>query len=262
MAKAKRDTARRSVKRRAVAALSPPADRTLMVELLTEMYHIVLDAAAEIGVPAKDRHRAMKLAEKDPSRTRPSKRTMRTNYGIAVLLNRWRNDRQYRTPDGTPRVLSIRGKGATFETLARKFVPQLSVNQLADMICENAEVTRLKGKKIALVGSPVMMSPKTPEITLASLILRLRRLTGTIVHNASIAPKINPAGRFERIVTGRLSDREFREFAQSVRQPMQDLCDRVDAGIGQPTPSRRARAKRKTCGIGLYLFRDDDDIIG
>jgi hypothetical protein len=82
------------------------------------------------------------------------------------------------------------------------------------------------------------------------------------VHNASIAPKINPAGRFERIVTGRLSDREFREFAQSVRQPMQDLCDRVDAGIGQPTPSRRARAKRKTCGIGLYLFRDDDDIIG
>ena len=35
------------------------------------------------------------------------------------------------------------------------------------MICENAEVTRLKGNKIALVGSPVMMTQKTPEVTFA-----------------------------------------------------------------------------------------------
>jgi hypothetical protein len=118
----------------------------------------------------------------------------------------------------------------------------------------------LKGKKIALVGSPVMMTPKTPEITLASLTLRLRRLTSTIVHNASIPSRFNPTGRFERIVTGELSDSEFREFAQSVRQPMQDLCDRVDAGIGQPRQSRKARGKGKTCGIGLYVFRDDGDI--
>jgi hypothetical protein len=229
MAKAKRKTPRAAVKRRAAAALSAPADRTLIVELLKEMHHLVLDAAAEIGVSAKDRKRAMKLAAKDSSRTRPSERTMKANYGIAGLLNRWRNDKRFQRPDGTPRVLSIRGKGATFETLARKFVP-------------------------------LMMTPKTPEITLASLTLRLRRLTSTIVHNASIPSRFNPTGRFERIVTGELSDSEFREFAQSVRQPMQDLCDRVDAGIGQPRQSRKARGKGKTCGIGLYVFRDDGDI--
>jgi len=260
MAKAKRKTPRAAVKRRAAAALSAPADRTLIIELLKEMHHLVLDAAAEIGVSAKDRKRAMKLAAKDSSRTRPSERTMKANYGIAGLLNRWRNDKRFQRPDGTPRVLSIRGKGATFETLARKFVPQLTVNELVDMVCENAEVTRLKRKKIALVGSPVMMTPKTPEITLASLILRLRRMTGTIVHNASIPSRFNPTGRFERLVTGELSDSEFREFAQSVRQPMQDLCDRVDAGIRQPSQSRKARGKAKTCGIGLYVFRDDGDI--
>src|SRR5208282_2305588 len=101
-------------------------------------------------------------------------------------------------------------------------------SDLADMVCENAEVTRLKDEKIALVGSPVMMTPKTPEITLASLTLRLRRLTETIVHNALLPAKTR-SGRFERIVTGELTDAEFREFAQGVRQPMQDLCDRVDA---------------------------------
>jgi hypothetical protein len=104
------------------------------------------------------------------------------------------------------------------------------------------------------------MTPKTPETTLASLTLRLRHLAGTIVHNVSIPGKFSPTGRFERLVTGELSDSEFREFAQSLRQPMQDLCDRVDAGIRQPTQSRKARGKGKTCGIGLYVFRDDGDI--
>ena len=73
MAKAKRKTPRMAVKRRAAAALSAPADRTLIVELLKEMHHLVLDAAAEIGVSAKDRKRAMKLAAKD-SQPQPTQR--------------------------------------------------------------------------------------------------------------------------------------------------------------------------------------------
>jgi hypothetical protein len=260
MAQAKRVAPRSAGKRRVAAGLSAPVDRKLILELLKEMHHLVLDAAAELGVSAKDAKRAMKLAAKDSRRTRPSEPIMNVNYGIAALLNLWRNDKRYQRPDGTPQVLSIRGKGATFETLARTFVPQLKLDELTNMVCENAEVTRLKGKKIALVGSPVMMTPKTPEITLASLTLRLRRLTQTILHNASIPSKFNPTGRFERIVTGELTDSEFREFAQSVRQPMQDLCDRIDARIRQPTQPHKVRGKAKRCGVGLYVFRDDGEI--
>src|SRR5437016_4652929 len=132
MAKARRKTPRAAVKRRPAAALNSPADRTLIVELLKEMHHLMLDAAAHIGVSAKDRHLALKLAAKDPSRTRPSERMMRANHGIAGLLNRWRTDKRFQRPDGTPRVLSILGKGATFATLAREFVPELAVSELVD----------------------------------------------------------------------------------------------------------------------------------
>jgi hypothetical protein len=156
-------------------------------------------------------------------------------------------------------VLSIKGKGATFETLARPFVPTLPVEEVVEMICENAEVTRLKGDKIALIGSPVMIAPKTPEITVASLIFRFRRLAETTVYNAAIPANVKGTGRFERVVTGVLTDKEFREFSQSVRQQLQDLCDRVDAGMKQPGPGSKSRAKKgKSCGIGLYVFRDDD----
>jgi hypothetical protein len=260
MAKAKQYVRRRTVKHRAAAVLSAPSDRTLVLELLKELHHLVHDAAQELGVSAKDAKRAMALAAKDPRRTRPSEPIMKVNYGIAILLNHWRNDKRYQRSEGTPRVLSIHGKGATFETLARTFVPNLPINELINMVCENAEVTRLNGGKIALVGSPVMMTPKTPEITLASLALRLRRLTGTVVHNASLPAKSKADGRFERIVTGELTENEFREFAQSVRQPMQDLCDRVDAGIRQPRSARKARARSRACGVGLYVYRDDGEI--
>ena len=138
MAKPRRKTVRRVVKRRPVAAVGAPADRTLMVELLKEMHPIMLDAAAQIGVCAEDRDCALKLAAKDPIRARPSERTLRAEYCIARLLNRWRNDKHFQCPDGTPRVLPIFGKIATFATLARRFVLQLAVSELADMIYEDA----------------------------------------------------------------------------------------------------------------------------
>jgi hypothetical protein len=260
MAKAKQKAPRRMSQRRNAVALRAPSDRALAIELLKEMHHLILDAAEELGVTAQDAKRAMDLAAKDPRRSRPSEPIMKINYGIAMLLNHWRNDKHYQRPEGTPRVLSIHGKGATLATLARTFVPKMQLNELIAMVCENAEVTRLKGGRIALVGSPVMMTPKIPEITLASLALRLRRLTGTVLHNAALPAKSKVNGRFERIVTGELTEREFREFAQSVRQPMQDLCDRVDAGIRQPRPARRARGEGRACGVGLYVYRDDGEI--
>lgn len=256
MAKAKRALRRVSAKRGAMAVFGPPADRKLTLEILKEMHHVVLDAATAIGVSLKDAKRALLLAGKDSSRRRPSERIMRANFGIAALLNRWRNDSRYRRGDGTPRVLSIRGRGATFATLARACVPQVPLQELVEMVCENAEVSRLEGGKIALLGSPVMMTPKGAEITLAALALRLRRLTQTILHNTSVPSKAKSAGRFERMVTGEMTEGEFREFAQRVRQPMQDLCDRIDAGIRQP---RHARRKARYGGIGLYVFQDDGE---
>jgi hypothetical protein len=246
------------LKRRVLSVLGPPTDRRLIVDLLKEMHHSVLDTAAELGVSATDQRRALRLAGKDKKRLRPSLSTTQPSYRLAGVLARWRFDKRYLRPDGTPRVLSIKGKGATVETLAPPFVPTLPVEEVVEMFCENAEVTRLKGDQIALIGSPVMIAPKTPEVTVASFTLRFRRLAETTVYNAAIPANVKGTGHFERLVTGVLADKEFREFSQSVRQQLQDLCDRVDAGIQQPAPRSKSRAKKgKSCGIGLYVFRDD-----
>jgi hypothetical protein len=258
MVRPKLKSSRRRTQRRLVEVLGPPTDTALILGLLKELQHIVLDTAAELGVSAADRRRAMQGALKERKRARPSETTMQSNLAMALILNRWRNDRRYRRPDGTPRVLPIEGQGVTFEGLVQRFVPEMPLAHVVGMICENAEVTRLTGNKIALVGSPVMMTQKTPEVTLASLILRIRRLTETIIHNATLPPHVT-TGRFERMVSGELSEKEFKQFSQSVRQQLQDLCDRVDHGL-RPSTRVRARLPMKSCGLGLYVFKDDGDI--
>jgi hypothetical protein len=258
MVRPKLKNSRKSSKRSVVQVLGPPTDKALILSLLKELHHIVLDTAAEIGVSTADRRRVIQHALKDSKRARPSETTMQSTLWVASILHRWRNDRRYRRPDGTPRVLSIEGKGVTLQALARRFVPDMPLRAVVDMICGNAEVTRLKGNKIALVGSPVMMMQKTSEVTLAYLILGIRRLTETIIHNATIPPHVT-TGRFERVVFGELSDKKFQEFSQSVRQQLQDLCDRVDQQL-RPSTRVRARPPMRSCGLGLYVFKDDGNI--
>jgi hypothetical protein len=247
---------RKNSKRRVSAVLGAKAEPRLIVDLLAEMHQIVMDTAAELGVSAADRRRALTLAGREKRRLRPSVSTIQPIEGVARVLARWRFNKRYLRPDGSPRVLTIRGKGATFETLARHCVPTLPLAEVLELICAHAEVTRLKGEKLALIGSPVMIAPKTPEILVASLILRFRALAETAVYNAAIPANLKGTGRFERIVTGILTDKEFREFSQSVRQQLQDVCDRVDASIRQSTHLRSRRATH-TCGLGMYVFKDD-----
>lgn len=258
--KRQRRPARSSLKRRVAAVLGPPSDRELVVQLLTEMQHIMLDAGATLGATAAEARQAVQRAQGGGKRARPSRTTLQLSHDLSALLAYWRQNTRFCFANGTPRVLPITGKGATFETLARKFVPRLALSRVLKLICENAEVMRMAGNKLVLLGSPVLIEQKTPEILLASLVLRFRRLAETTLHNAAIPAHVRGTGRFERLVTGELSEEEFERFSRGVRQKLQDVCDYVDAGIGQPGGSGRTRAQRKTCGIGLYVFKDDDDI--
>jgi uncharacterized protein DUF6502 len=247
-----------SNRRRLGRVIGPPTNLVLSVSLLQELHQLILDVGTELGIPEKDQRRAIKLSVGDKKRLRPSQTAMRNELSIASLLAKWRSDKRYRNDDGTSRALPIMGKGATLETLAREFVPGIPIRTLVDLICVQSEVTRLKGDKVALVGSPVIMTEKTAELTLASLIARIRRVTGTVMHNAAIPAGVKNTGRFERIVTGHLSDKDFQKFGMAIRTQLQDVCDRVDSGMQQPRGQGKNRSK--SGGIGIYVFREDGGI--
>ena len=101
----------------------------------------------------------------------------------------------------------------------------------------------------------MLLTPKTAEMGLALLVNRIRRLSTTMLHNVSLPEGSKGHGRFERQVFGVLSEREFQHYAQAMRSQLHDLCDRAESGL-ELAADKKGR-KRKACGIGIFVFRDD-----
>jgi len=246
--------------RRASGAMGLPTDRALMLKLIVEMNHIAQDICRKLGVSAEEQRMAALRARKTKMRSRPSARLMAAVNGVGDVLSTWRRDKRYRGTDGSPRVLSIRGKGATLETLARKCVPQVPLEEVLAFICSHGEATLYKGDRVALLGSAAILTQRTPEMTLAWILTQFRHVADTTLHNAAIpAHQVKGVGLFQRQVAGWLSEKDFRLYAKEVFPQLQELCSQLEAGLSL---DRRARPKanRKECGVGLFVYQDSGSI--
>ena len=116
------------------------------------MNHIAQDIFLKLGVSAEEQRTAALRARKTKTRLRPSARLMAAITGTGDVLSTWRRDKRYRGSDGSPRVLSIRGPGATLETLVRKCVPQMTLEEVLAFICSHGEATLYKGDRVACLG--------------------------------------------------------------------------------------------------------------
>lgn len=233
-----------------------PGKRELLLKLAQELQQMMIESMEGLGLSRQEQMGTYRRASKGVgSKERPSTRLMQRTSAIADLLSSWRRDRRYVDPDGEPRVLPIKGKGASLETLARKFVPTMSVSEVLSAITRHGEATVYRGDKVGLFGGSVVLTPKTAEMTLALLVTRIRRVSQTLLLNASLPEGSKGLGRFEREVHGVLSEREFKEYARVMRSQLQDLCDFAESGL-ELAADKKGR-KRKACGIGVFVFRDD-----
>lgn len=174
---------------------------------------------------------------------------------LSDMLTFWYRDKRYLANDGTPRVLPIYGKGITFETLARKFLPNTPLKEVIRLICTHADVQQQKDNKLACVGSSALIYERTREVALASFITRVRALASNYLHNIEI-PSVKGEGYFDRHVRGVLSEKAFNKYATDIRPQLQDLCESVDSGLQVPAAPADGK-KRKECGLVMFLFRDD-----
>jgi hypothetical protein len=251
MRKGKATSSRRSGKRE--LSLGPPADQALMQELVTEMSRFLNDLLRQMGVSQRAQARGTQLARKNSSRRRPAAAVMATLTGVGDVLSMWRREKRYTGIDGAPRVLPIRGRGASLETLARRCAPKVPLGDLLKTICRQGEVIVYKDNKVALLGSSTIMTQSTPEMTLAWLITQYRHMAETALYNAMLPTTHRSEGLLQRQVTGWLSEKEFTRFAQQIRPNFHEFCVQLENRLA---PSGRRRGNRQECGVGLFLYRD------
>ena len=79
-----------------------------------------------------------------------------------------------------------RGPGATFESLARRFLPNMPLEEVVALACENSEVVTRPGDKIALLGSILVKLGESREKYLAHAIRQIDQLLQTLLHNRRV----------------------------------------------------------------------------
>ena len=249
--KAKRGPVAASRKR---AAASSP----LIVDLLLELYNTMGDTGIALGATAKQQRQALELALKKPPRRRPSQVVLKNDMALGQMLSVWRKDAVYRQTDGSPKILPIQGRGVSLAHLAQHCGLKLPIEQIVELLCAQSEVIKLKRGKVALVGNPAHIVDDKTVKSLAWFTTQIRHIAETNVHNFRLPLKKRAEGRFDRQIWGMLTKSEFKGFARDIRPVLQEAANHVETKIdGSDNP--RSQGKKRVCGIGLYVFYEDDD---
>ena len=255
-AKAKRAA---SAKRAANRALkSARAERE---NLAVELYATIRLMLKGFNFTSTQGKRAFSRANLVKSPPRVSGPLLCDSYGVGELLLEWSRAAPYLGEDGKPRLLPIKGPGATFASLARRFLPQKTTDEAVEMVCRTAEVATRPGDTIALLGNILVNVGTSRESLLAHAIRQIDRLCQTILHNAQVHAHgfRKESGHMERSVQGVIARSAFKGFMQELRPQIYDLLQRVDSSMdGREPKSRRSLRDATAVSVSVYVSQERD----
>ena len=231
-------------------ALAPVQDRELLVKLAAELQQFASNLQTEIGLRPEEIRRAATIAAQS-ARPKVSAKVLEQTHGLSRLLEVWQRSGSYQAADGTPKILPIRGAGFSFERLLKEFAPRMSIEEALAHLIARSDVRAAKGGKVAILGSVAVMYPRTPEVLLAAITVRLRRLCRTMVNNSKDPSKAT--GLYDRQVTGRFTKAEWAKFSQSIRNQLDDLVVHVNE-LSEDRP--RKKDDKHNCGMSVFLWED------
>jgi hypothetical protein len=237
------------------AARATLLHRAALEALVLELYGIIRTGLKTYGVSPKDQKKLFAQSQRRSDIRHASVEFLGQIRPLGDLLTSWFEDVPYVDSVGAPRVLKIEGQGATFESLAKRFLPGVPLADVVALACRTANVGTLPGGRIALYGDTMVNLSKNLDGVLAQNILHVRQIFDTCLYNAHRDPDDDKPGRLERIVTHVLSTMEFEKFQGEVRGQLHDLCERFDRLL-KSAADRSARQKqpRGQAGIGIYIY--------
>ena len=247
-----------SVGRKRTRGSGRPAVTQTGEDLAVELYTLVRLALGEFGVTRGEQRRALERSSALKAPPNVSGRIVRAQLGVGEILLEWSRKAPYLDSEGKPRVLSIAGPGATFESLARRFLPNLRLEDVVALACENSEVLPRPGNRIALLGSILVKPGDTREKYLAHAIRQIDQLLQTLLHNWRVKRNSTERGRMERVVIGVISRANFKAFMDELRPQIYDLLLRVDSSIERNQP-KSARSMRDATAVSVSVCAGQED---
>jgi Family of unknown function (DUF6502) len=238
--------------------------RSQLEALVIEIYAILCRSLTLYGISIPRQRVLFRKARTGTKKvTAVSAQLLDQFRSVSELLTVWLQELPYVDATGHPKVLPIRGRGATFESLARQFLPDRSIDEVVALACQAGSVGTLPGGRIAVYGDPMINIAENPEATLAQAICHITNIIQTVEFNGKRGRKDPSVGRFERLVNARLTPKQFEIFRASIRPQLDALCEHADRVLKElsQTPIREKR-QAAGAGLGVYIYHRDAGISG
>jgi Family of unknown function (DUF6502) len=200
--------------------------------------------AASTGIPRGEISRILK-SKTDSSRQLADRQQQSTNRVLAV----WHQEPKFTTPAGKPADLKIYGRGATFETLVRKYGRGIPIRAMLDELTRTGAAEVLTSKLIR-VKSSVAVDRGVSARAIRSFGARVTELMSTMLQNmrnpespgfiasvsaANIAPTLLPLFR--------------KEVAEKGADFLADIHDSLIREATSGSARRHSRASRVSVTI-------------
>jgi hypothetical protein len=222
-----------------------------------ELYAVVRRALGRLGVSSALQKQAVLRAFKRGKPPYASGRARKRAQGMGDLIMFWRNDPGYRGPDGGPLTLPVRGEGVSFESLAHRFLPELSVDAALKFVIKHAEVTPRFGGRIALTGSSTVNIANSRTLSLATAVRHVDYVLRSVNEGHRRSGEHNMAKDFERFLSTPVPKELYDEAVKRLRPQINDLLERTEATLAR---DNQGRESKDACALifGTYVVREED----
>jgi hypothetical protein len=179
-----------------------------------------------------------------------------------TVLHYWHFDQLFADNTGRPRPLRFDGP-ASFATLVKKYAGDIPEGAIRKELIRAGTVAE-DASGLLVVQERYFYPAAFNEDFMRNAAFALKNLGETLVHNAQLAgDETSPApirhGRFERFAwTDRLNEPAIEEFKQWVRSEGTRFIEQADDWIGKHEIAGADTGNRRTAGVGLYYFQEDE----
>lgn len=177
----------------------------------------------------------------------------RYNRAARVIAG-WRRDKVFLTKSDKPAVIPITGKGATFQSLVKRYSGDMPFRAILDELIRTGSACRTKTNRIRLLTRAYL-----PESDEAMKIHILGTDAGHLI--SSIGHNLTPDERgplFQRkVMYDNLPDDalpQFRKFSATLSQRLLEKLDNYLSKRDRDVNPSVQGTGRNTAGIGIYYF--------
>jgi hypothetical protein len=180
-----------------------------------------------------------------------------TYAGAATrLLTGWHSDADYRSAEGEPLPLPVRGPAPSFEDLCRRYGGTVPATALMKELRNVGAVAETNDGLLRALQRSYMPLPLDGQKTLIGGTL-VGDLTETVVHDLTAAPG-TPLRYARHATNARVHARHAEEFRQLLHREGQAFLERIDDWLTQHEIPADAPADEHSVrlGAGIYHIQD------